>query len=110
MTSEQRAAALARVTNDLDALIADREARVRLMVQTGYDECCAIATSDGYLRLARCLTAYVRDAEAGQEPMDSGVGAIFPGGDEVKIDSLMHARDAAEVDATAQEWLEGSPP
>ena len=60
----QNTAELAEINENLKSMVADQEAKIRCVVQTGCDETGLVATTDGYLRLAQTLVEFVLQAES----------------------------------------------
>jgi hypothetical protein len=79
--------------------------KLRIVVETGYDEAGLVATKAGYLQLAQRLLEFVASGES-----ESSVSDLFMGGDEVRIDTLMLAQTQEEVNELAEAFLLGSPP
>jgi len=111
---------LSEINESLKSAITDQAARIRIAIETGYDEAGMVATRSGYLRLAQFLVEFVLKAEAQQTetwqvyglalPGSSAIGYLFGPVDEVKIDSLMLAATEREVNETADAFLRDSPP
>ena len=109
---------LSEISESLRRTIADPEARIRFVVETGADEAGMVATASGYLRLAQALVEFVAKAEAGKTevwtingsllPASTTTGALF-GPDEIRIDSVMLAANEGAVTAIAEYFWRLSP-
>ncbi|MES2464022.1 MAG: hypothetical protein V4671_25910 [Armatimonadota bacterium] len=114
MTSE-----LNEINDKLNSLIYNRDAQIRLVVQTGYDETGMVATNDGYLRLAQIVIEFLLKAEAKETetwdlyghllPGSTTINNVFRGNFEVCIDTLALANTQEEVNQVAQAFSQGSP-
>jgi hypothetical protein len=111
-------AALNEIYDRLNDLISDQAARVRVVVETGYDEAGLVATTSGYLRLAQALVGFVLEAQTqgaqtwaingASLPESGSIGSLF-GLDEVRINSLTLAATEAQVGAVVTHFQDLSP-
>ena len=113
---------LSEINEKLKGMIVNQEARIRVTVQTGYNECGMVATADGYLRLAQSLVEFILKAQAKETetwithgcdkalPGSAEIGRLFHGADEVQLDTVELAETEEQANQVAEAvWL-GSPP
>lgn len=112
-------AGLAEVNEMLKSMIFDQEAKVRVVVETGYDEAGLVATTDGYLRLAQTLVDFLLQSEAQETqvwdiydkhlPGSTTIRHTFAAGDEIVLDTTMLAQTQEEANEVAEAFLGGMP-
>lgn len=109
---------LAEISELLKRPIDNPEAKLRIVVQTGYDEASLVATDDGFLRLAKALVDFVRASNKQKTeiwniygrniPGDSSIHLLF-GPDEVKIAAFQMAKSEDQVRQIAEDYYANSP-
>ena len=109
---------LAEISESIQSLIDNQNARLRIVVQTGYDESNLVATNDGFLRFAKALVDFVLaskeqkteiwDIYGRNIPGDSSIHLLF-GPDEVQIATFQMAESEDQVRQIAEDYYVNSP-
>lgn len=111
---------LEEIIRSIDSLIENKDARLSIVVETGYDEAGLVGTSDAYLRLAKVLIEFVAGAQDNQMetwkiaglqlPGSTAVNQVFEVPGEIVIDTTCLTASETDTQAVADYFREMSPP
>lgn len=110
---------LKKIEATLKKLVADPDARIGIIVETGNDELGLVATADGYLRLAHALVEFILKARQGNTKTWTRDGLTLPGTATVReifglnfiveVDTLSLASTQAEVQQLVEYYRDDLP-